>query len=149
MLTTYFFLSLYSICMIVLAILWLQSGLDKVFHFKDNYDWLKGHFSKSPLKGLVKIMLLSLTLFEVSAGISALIAIIDIWVLKLWYFPLLASFLSMFSLTALFFGQRIAKDYAGAASLVGYMIYSIILMFISYYIYVLSLDLPPTTGFYN
>lgn len=136
--STYFILSIYSICMIVLVILWLQSGFDKVFNFKDNYDWLKEHFSKSILKGMVKFIFVTLTIFEVSAGISALTAIIEIWFFKTWYFPFIACFMSMLSLTALFFGQRLAKDYGGAASLVSYMIYTILMLVFTMYLFIIT-----------
>jgi hypothetical protein len=124
-----FMMALYSICMIVLVILWLQSGIDKVKDFKGNYDWLHGHFSKSPLKGIVKFMLIKLTILELSAGLAALGAIIEIWLFRSFYFPFIACFLSMASLAALFFGQRMSKEYAGAASLMGYMVYVVLMLF--------------------
>lgn len=119
----YFVLSFYTLCIIVLVVLWLQSGLDKITDFRGNLEWLNGHFLKSPLKGNVKFLLITLTFFELSAGILSLIAIIDVWILKLWYFPFLACIASMLSFTCLFFGQRMAKDYGSAASIVGYMVY--------------------------
>lgn len=109
--------------MIVLVVLWLQSGFDKITDFKGNYDWFKGQFAKSPLKGMVKFMLITLTFLELSAGVAALGAIVDVWFIKSWYLPFAACFLSMLSLCALFFGQRMSKEYGGAASLMGYMIY--------------------------
>ena len=135
--------------MIVLVILWLQSGLDKVFNFKDNYDWLNGHFSKSALKGSVKFMLVCLTLFELGAGIAALGAIIDIWFIKSWYLPFIACFLSMLSLVALFFGQRLAKDYGGAASLVGYMVYTILLILFAVALYAYTSSFLRTPSYQN
>ena len=39
-----------------LAILFLQSGLDKVFDWKGNLEWLKGHFAKSILAGMIPIL---------------------------------------------------------------------------------------------
>jgi hypothetical protein len=32
-----------------LAILFLQSGIDKIVDRRGNFEWLKGHFAKSPL----------------------------------------------------------------------------------------------------
>jgi len=109
--------------MIVLVVLWLQSGLDKITDYKGNFEWLSGHFAKSKLKGMVKFLLITLTIFELSTGVASLLAIVDVWFLKLWYFPFAACFLSMLSFTCLFFGQRMAKDYGSAASLMVYMIY--------------------------
>ena len=37
----------------ILAILFLQSGLDKIFDWKGNLSWLKSHFGSSPLKSVV------------------------------------------------------------------------------------------------
>ena len=39
-----------------LAILFLQSGIDKVVDRHGNLDFLKGHFAKSPLAGSVPAM---------------------------------------------------------------------------------------------
>jgi hypothetical protein len=41
-----------------LAILFLQSGIDKVVDRRGNLEWLNGHFAKSPLADR-RIMLLS------------------------------------------------------------------------------------------
>src|SRR6266498_1142943 len=51
-----------------LAILFLQSGIDKLIDYRNNLEWLKGHFAKSPLGGVVPILLKAITLLEVTAG---------------------------------------------------------------------------------
>src|SRR5258707_7070020 len=51
-----------------LAILFLQSGIDKIVDRQGNLEWLKDHFAKSPLAGMVPLMFLLLTIIEVSAG---------------------------------------------------------------------------------
>jgi ABC-type Na+ efflux pump permease subunit len=134
MLSQFIFPALYSICIFVLVILWLQSGFDKIFNFKDNLSWLQGHFSKSPFKGIVKSLLVIITFLELSAGLVALAAIADIWILHQWIAPFAACLLSMLTLSLLFMGQRIAKDYAGAATLVSYMIYTLAVLAFSYYL---------------
>jgi len=127
-----FILGLYSVCMIVLVILWLQSGFDKISDFKGNFEWLNGHFSKSALKGMVKFMLITLTILEISAGFAGLGAIAEIWIFNTFYMPYMACFLSMLSMAALFFGQRMAKEYGGAASLMGYMAYIMLVLFFTF-----------------
>lgn len=107
---------------ILLAILFLQSGLDKVFDFKGNLDWLNGHFGKSPLKGRVLPMLVVITITECAAGGLAAagavqLAFADSTSLALW-----SAQLAALNIVMLFFGQRMAKDYAGVASLVPYFI---------------------------
>src|SRR5881227_2745784 len=51
-----------------LAILFLQSGIDKVVDRRGNLEWLKGHFAKSPLAGMVPLLVTVITLLEIAAG---------------------------------------------------------------------------------
>src|SRR5437867_12290960 len=51
-----------------LAILFLQSGIDKVIDRRGNLEWLKGHFAKSPLAGVVPTMVTVVTILEIAAG---------------------------------------------------------------------------------
>src|SRR5881296_4486392 len=52
----------------LLAILFLQSGIDKVVDRRGNLEWLKGHFAKSPLAGIVPALLTIITILETAAG---------------------------------------------------------------------------------
>src|ERR1017187_9594122 len=56
-----------------LAILFLQSGIDKIIDRRDNLEWLKGHFAKSPLAGMVPLMVLVITILELAAGALSVI----------------------------------------------------------------------------
>jgi len=105
-----------------LAILFLQSGLDKVFNFGDNLSWLTGHFSKTPFRGQVKMMLITITFTEVAKGVLALLGAGQIVLNGEKTFAMYGAQLAALNIAMLFFGQRIAKDYAGAASLVPYFI---------------------------
>src|SRR5438309_2876545 len=51
-----------------LAILFLQSGIDKIVDRQGNLEFLKGHFAKSPLAGVVPLMVTAITILEVAAG---------------------------------------------------------------------------------
>jgi hypothetical protein len=105
-----------------LAILFLQSGIDKIVDRKGNMEWLTGHFAKSPLASLVGPMLTVITLIEVAAGaLSALGALVLLFTGDRT-FAALGALLAVTALLMLFFGQRMAKDYAGAAALVPYFI---------------------------
>src|SRR3954467_3221783 len=53
---------------VFLAILFVQSGIDKIIDRRGNLEWLTGHFSKSPLAGLVPLLLFIITVVEVAAG---------------------------------------------------------------------------------
>ncbi|MDX1908049.1 MAG: DoxX family protein [Bacteroidia bacterium] len=114
-----------------LAILFLQSGIDKILDWKGNLSWLKGHFAATPLRGLVPPMLVTVLICEVAAGI--LLALGGLLVLT-GSAPLLmraGAQVAGLSLTMLFFGQRIAKDYRGAADLVPYFVLTVITMLLS------------------
>ena len=50
------------------AILFLQSGIDKVVDRRGNLEWLTGHFAKSPLARAVPLLLSAITLMELAAG---------------------------------------------------------------------------------
>ena len=100
----------------------VQSGLDKITDRKGNIDWLMGHFSKTFLSSSVFIMLTVVTLLELAGGllcgIGALMVLFGECSLWLMY----GLTISGVNFLMLFFGQRIAKDYEGAAALVGYFI---------------------------
>jgi hypothetical protein len=113
------------------AILFLQSGLDKVFNFKGNREFLTGHFSKTFLAPMVPMMLATITLMETATGLLAAVGLIYFLVTGMPFLIFYASILGAASLTALFFGQRIAQDYPGAAVLVPYFILLVILMYLS------------------
>src|SRR5437660_11194278 len=105
-----------------LAILFLQSGIDKVVDRRGNLEWLKGHFAKSPLAGIVPAMVTAITILEIAAGaLSAIGCVVIIFGRD----PTLAFYgavISAIAIVALFFGQRMAKDYPGAAVLVPYFL---------------------------
>jgi uncharacterized membrane protein YphA (DoxX/SURF4 family) len=113
-----------------LAILFLQSGIDKILDRRGNLDWLKGHFAKSPLAGLVPSMFFVITLTEIAAGALSAVGCL---LLACSPNPMIAFYgalLSALSILALFFGQRMAKDYAGAAVLVPYFLVALVAIYL-------------------
>ena len=53
-----------------LAILFIQSGLDKVTDWKGNLGWLTGHFEKTFIGGMVPMMLGTITASELATGLG-------------------------------------------------------------------------------
>ena len=113
------------------AILFIQSGLDKIFDFKGNLGWLTGHFEKTFVAKMVPMMLVTITIMETATGSLAAAGLIYFLFTGVTSVIFWASVLGTASLTALFFGQRIAKDYPGAAVLVPYFILLIIMMYLA------------------
>jgi uncharacterized membrane protein YphA (DoxX/SURF4 family) len=106
----------------ILAILFLQSGIDKVVDRRGNLEWLEGHFAKSPLAGIVPLLLTFITIVEVAAGVLSAIGCVMIifsWGSTVAFY---GAVISAIAIIVLFFGQRMAKDYAGAAVLVPYFL---------------------------
>ena len=118
-------------CAVLVAILFLQSGLDKVFDWRGNLDWLTGHFSKTFLAGMVPMMLGTITLLELATGILSGAGAVYFLIAGSTVLIFYASVLGAASLVALFFGQRVAKDYPGAAVLIPYFILLIIMMYLT------------------
>lgn len=114
--------SLGIILLVILAILFLQSGLDKVTDYQGNLGWLKGHFSKSLFKDIVPLLLIIITILEVASGLLSLGGGLMLLAGNGPDIGKFGAMLSLISIACLFLGQRVAKDYAGAASLVPYML---------------------------
>jgi uncharacterized membrane protein YphA (DoxX/SURF4 family) len=115
-----------------IAILFIQSGLDKVFNFSGNKEWLTGHFGKTFLAGMVPMMLATLTVMEVATGLLAAVGLVYFLVAGSAFLIFLTSIIGAVTFIALFFGQRLAQDYPGAAVLVPYFILDLIVMSLAY-----------------
>jgi hypothetical protein len=108
-----------------LAILFLQSGIDKIVDRAGNRAYLDQHFAKSPLAGTVGPMFAVITILEVSAGALSGIGCALLVLTHDSTVAYLGAIVGGINLTALFFGQRVAKDYVGAAALVPYFLLAI------------------------
>jgi hypothetical protein len=105
-----------------LAILFLQSGIDKVVDHRGNIEWLRGHFAKSPLARVVPALLIMITILEVAAGVLSGIGCFALILLRDSTVAFYGAVVSAVAILGLFFGQRMAKEYAGAAVLVPYFL---------------------------
>jgi hypothetical protein len=113
-----------------LAILFLQSGIDKIIDHRGNLEWLKGHFAKSPLAGMVPVLLTAIALLELAAGALSAIGCLMLIVSRETTVAFYGAVGSAVALIALFFGQRMAKDYAGAAVLVPYFLLTLVAIYL-------------------
>ncbi len=113
-----------------LAILFLQSGIDKIVGRQGNLEWLTGHFAKSPLAGVVPLLFGVLTILEVSAGVLSGIGFLALIFSHNSTIAFYGAIVSAVAVTALFFGQRMAKEYAGAAVLVSYFLLTLVAIYL-------------------
>jgi hypothetical protein len=112
---------------VFLAVLFLQSGIDKVIDRKGNLSWLTAHFARSPLAELVPVLLTVVTATELVAGALSALAVPALLAgsSALAIAGIVASALS---LLMLFFGQRLAKDYEGSAVIASYFLLVLFLL---------------------
>jgi hypothetical protein len=116
--------------LIFLIITFLQSSLDKVFDWKGNLSWLKDHFAQSSLRQIVPAMFFIITITELAAGILSALGLVQILRGAGNNFAFLGGIVSCLALIMLLFGQRMAKDYDGARTLVIYFMPAIFLVFL-------------------
>jgi len=113
-----------------MIITFLQSGIDKLFDWKGNLGWLKGHFKNTPLKNMVPMLLATVLIVELIAGVLCVIGAFQIVTSGARSIAFYGAITSCIALLMLLFGQRMAKDYAGAMTIVIYFIPAIILVFL-------------------
>src|SRR4029453_15027747 len=109
-----------------LAILFLQSGIDKIVDRRGNLEGLTGHFAKSPLAGILPAMLMAVTILELAGGLFSAVGCLIVILFRDSTVAFYGSAICALAILALFFGQRLAKDYAGAAVLVPYFLLTLV-----------------------
>lgn len=109
------------------AFTFLQSGIDKVLHREDNLGWFKSVFETTFIGRIIVPLFYWITFQEIAVGIIMIIA-------ALCYSGILCIncfatewgyVLCVFVLLQMFTGQRIAKDYVGAAGIIPYILVAI------------------------
>ena len=116
--------------LLLLSITFLQSGYDKIKDWKGNVSWLKGHFSGTIFARTIPLALLIILILEIFSGVLCISGIIELYdnpTSKAGYY---GAILSCITLLFLLFGQRIAKDYDGARTIVIYFIPAIMAVYL-------------------
>ena len=115
-----------SLIGIFISIALLQSGIDKVLDRKENLSWLSDHFSDTILNKNVSLLLLIVTIIELLSGFLLLLGGLYNIIISNSDLLILGFLTSSINFIFLFFGQRVAKDYDGAAVIVNYFILNMI-----------------------
>jgi len=79
---------------------------------------------------MVPLMVLAITILELAAGALSAIGCVLITLSHDTTVAFYGAVVSALSILALFFGQRMAKDYAGAAILVPYFLLSLVAIYL-------------------
>ena len=116
--------------LLFLAVTFIQSAYDKVFAWKDNVGWLKGHFANtSLLKNNVPVSLGIILLLELVTGVLTLVGCAQILINGERTFGFYGAVFSCITLILLLLGQRLAKDYDGARTIAIYFLPAILAVF--------------------
>ena len=111
---------------IFFAIVFFQSGIDKYIDRKGNINFFENHFKNTLFHKIHSHALIVLMLLELIAASLCAYGCIYSIVYKNTGFIFYGLLVTSFVLLSLLLGQRIAKDYAGAADITIYFILCVI-----------------------
>ncbi|HTG64893.1 MAG TPA: hypothetical protein VL859_00810 [Flavobacterium sp.] len=115
--------------LVFFGITFLQSSYEKLFYWEDNVNWLKEHFAKTKLKNHVKLALANLVVMELISTVLCFVGCIELWVNNGRIFGYYGALFSAITLLMMLFGQRLAKDYDGARTIVIYFIPAVLAVY--------------------
>lgn len=112
-----------------IAIVFVQSGLDKALNYTREMGWIRQKFVKSPLYNYVGFLFLVLTCSELVSGLLSLAGLVQLLLGNGSLLAMWGSACATLTMLMLIFGQRITKDYSGAATLIPYFIACLLSMY--------------------
>jgi hypothetical protein len=112
----------FILVLLLLAATFIQSAYDKTMYWQDNLTWLKGHFAKTPIKNMVPTSLFLILVLELISGILCSAGILQLMMNNQRTFGFYGAIASCITLLFLLVGQRMAKEYEGAKTIVVYFI---------------------------
>ena len=115
---------------VFLGIVMAQSGFDKIFNWEGELDFITGKFAKTPLANFSAFGLIQVTIFEILSGILSIFGSVMALFYNDYSYGIMGLILAASSLAILMLGQRISKDYEGAAVLVPYYILTMFGLFV-------------------
>jgi len=115
--------------LVFLAVTFITSAHDKLFHWNDNVSWLKGHFAKTIIKDFVPASLGLILLLELIAGVLSVLGVFQIFISGERTFGFYGAVFSSVTLLFLLLGQRLAKEYDGARTIAIYFIPAVLAVY--------------------
>ena len=108
------------------SIVFIQSGLDKVFDHKGNLSFLRDLLGKFLNHSLITLSFISVTVLELFSGFLCLAGVFYTLFYDSSLIGLVGLIVGSVALLVLLFGQRVSKNYEGAKTITIYFILSII-----------------------
>lgn len=117
----------------MLSIAFIQSGLNKLIDREGNLVYFNSVFKNTPImRDFPRLLLITITILELLSGITSIIGIFSILFDNNIFWAQISSVSAGITFLSLFFGQRFAKDYAGAMTIVVYLIPVFFLLFLCF-----------------
>jgi uncharacterized membrane protein YphA (DoxX/SURF4 family) len=108
------------------SIVFIQSGMDKVFDHKGNLSFLRDLLGKFFNQSLITLAFISVTVLELFSGFVCLAGVFYALFYDSNLIGLVGLIVGSVALLVLLFGQRVSKNYEGAKTITIYFILSII-----------------------
>ena len=118
-----------SFISLFIGIIMTQSGLDKIFNWKGELDFMTEKFSKTIIANFSTFGLIQVTILETLSGLLSLLGSIMVLFYDDESYGIMGLILAAVSFCVLMAGQRISKDYEGSAVLVPYFLLTMIGLF--------------------
>ena len=115
----------YTFILAFFAIVFIQSGIDKVLDKKGNLSFLLSHLGKVFSRQLILLAFYTVTVLELISGLFFAIGTFQVLIAKNKLLGEIGLIVGSFTLLILLLGQRVAKDYDGARTIAIYFIVSI------------------------
>ena len=116
----------FILVLVFFLIVFIQSGLDKIFDYKGNLNFLKDLLKIYFSPTLIELALISVTILELTSGILCLIGIINFIFNDSNFIGLIGLIIGSIALLVLLFGQRVSKNYDGAKTIAIYFILAMV-----------------------
>ncbi|MDC0388872.1 DoxX family protein [Flavobacteriaceae bacterium] len=104
------------------SIVFIQSGLDKLFDKKGNISFLIELLGKVFKRPLILLAFYAVTVLEILSGLLCFVGVIEILFKGTSKAGLIGMILGSTALLVLLFGQRVSKNYEGAKTITIYFI---------------------------
>lgn len=110
------------------SVTFIESAGSKIFDIQGNLDYFRGQFKNSVLAPIIDPCFYFILLLEITSGVLSLVSLVLLYFFldHFFKFSVINMGVICFTILSLFSGQRIAKDYAGASGIVGYLIVCLI-----------------------
>ena len=107
------------------TIVFIQSGLDKVFDKKGNLDYLYSLLGAFFSNSLIRLAFYCVTVLELASGLLCAAGLIEPFLKRSSFVGLSGLVAGSLALLILLIGQRVSKNYEGAKTLAIYFIIAV------------------------